>query len=181
MDRLALRLEKHHALPVVLFQPDLVHLQIHRLSLQSGWCWWWLWWILFTSIADNWTKYRIFVYCPVIRSVPQITIIPTLSMLSKSRKNKCREEYLFWAFGEIPFQQTRKFLSHYIWDSWTIGPLNAVCVSKSRYWTHFTSEYIDLVKMLMWLHHSEFQMAHDMLAGNTFRVYIKLILRFKAR
>ena len=142
MDRLALRLEKHHALPVVLFQPDLVHLQIHRLSLQSGWCWWWLWWILFTSIADNWTKYRIFVYCPVIRSVPQITIIPTLSMLSKSRKNKCREEYLFWAFGEIPFQQTRKFLSHYIWDSWTIGPLNAVCVSKSRYWTHFTSFWI---------------------------------------
>ena len=56
-----------------------------------------------------------------------------------------------------------------------------VCQSLDIERISLRSEYIDLVKMLMWLHHSEFQMAHDMLAGNTFRVYIKLILRFKAR
>ena len=162
MDRLALRLEKHRGLAVALFQTRLRGLDASANSQAFSRS-------EYSSMADNWAKYRIFVYCPIIRSVPQITIIPTLSMLSKSRKNKCGEEYLFWAFGEIPFQQMRKFLSHYIWDSWTIGPLNAVCMSKSRYWTHFTSEYIDLVKMLMWLHHSEFQMAHDMLAGNIFR------------
>ena len=135
MDRLALRLEKHHALPVVLFQPDF-HLQIHRLSLQQS---------EYSSIADNWAKYRIFVYCPIIRSVPQITIIPTLSMLSKSRKNKCREKNIF-------SEHAGKFLSNK-WGDFcpTIGHLNAVCEAKSRYWTHFTLEYIDLVKMLMWL------------------------------